>query len=198
MVKTDGMVLELLEALKQAVYLGTYDFKKQVFKNLKVIEDYAYPITESKKEIDKSIENYRNSLMGLTQEYSKEGIDGSLMLQMYETLPDGKPDKNTIRAEYLEFEERYNQLVATNKGLVKDYNKSLSEYKTSLSKPLTNDTLEMFKNKLVKITAPIPTKDNGDDAINSYILMEFDLIPLDEPKEAVKPKVIKKDRATKK
>lgn len=190
---TDAMALELYNTLKQSVYLGTFNFKKQSFRNLKVIDDYVSPIIEAHKEIEKNLDEYRKEITKITLKYSSESesMEGNSSIAKYGVDSTGKMDTSVIRKEYLDFQKEYKVLEKENKTLIETYHNNILDYNKSLENPIPSDILESMKSKFVKITGPLPKKENGDDAINSYILMEFDILE-DEEVEVEETKTTKK------
>jgi len=165
--KTNRRIIELYYALEDGALKGVLEGKILMFKNIKQIEAYVYPMIESKKIIDKMLANYHSELMSLYQEYKVEFIGNQPTIPKFVKNEDGTFDTNRIDPKFLEFQEKDDKILADNKALLAKYKSDIESFEELMDKII--DTEFSF--------VSIPKELIPDD-INSLPLLEFGIIEI--------------------
>ena len=161
--KTNGKLVELYDSLQSATQIGEVDNMVSVFKNIKLMEPVVYPLLESKKLIDKMLDNYRRESSALFQQFGDDFGNG-LSVPPFMIKEDGKLDFSKPNPKYADFKTKMDELKATNQNDIDKYEAKLASYNLKMDSMVSD--AELRKLKFTQI-----------DQENCKIYKEINLVP---------------------
>lgn len=173
--KTNGKLIQAYQELEAAVKTGTVEQKILFFKNKQVIEPVISPFIETQKQLNKTLENYQNSISELYHEYGEDFGKGYPEVPMFEKNEDGSYDKSKPNPRFAEFKEKLNKLNDSNKELLDKHKSETETFNSIMESEVQKAVLDSMKFSVID-----PTKHKISDDINIDALLEFGIISIDD------------------